>query len=222
MSRRLPSRTLLAGALALVLVLAGVLIAALGGGSSGGSGKPGTTRQQREIAVAARYVGLSEQQVKRELAAGSSLAQIAAARHKPLGGLVDQLTAVRTATHGNGAGVSAPLRNVIRRTVERSVARSGFVGPPAIGASGPVAAAYLGMTTAQVRAELRSGRTLAQIADATPGRSSHGLLNALVRARRNAVLRARANGAISASAAQRLLGSLRERLAIAVHRRLVH
>jgi hypothetical protein len=223
MSGRRPARKLLAGALALAVVVAGVLIAVLGGGSTHSSGKQGGTRLQREVAVAAAYVGLSSAQVQRELAAGRSLAQIAALRHRPVAGLVNQLTAVRAATHETGgSGVSAPLRTVIRRSVERSVHRPGLGGPPAIGAGGPVAAAYLGMSTAQIRAHLRSGRTLAQIADSIPGRSARGLVETLLRARRRAVLRASANGSITAAAEHRLLASLRERLTIAVHRRLAN
>src|SRR5205823_6434367 len=44
----------------------------------------------------------------------------------------------------------------------------------------PIAASYLGLPQAQLEAELRSGRSLAQIADSTPGRSVAGLIDALI------------------------------------------
>jgi hypothetical protein len=46
-----------------------------------------------------------------------------------------------------------------------------------------VAAAYLGIGTADLRRRLRSGLTLAQLADAGKGTSSAGLLHALLKAR---------------------------------------
>jgi hypothetical protein len=56
-----------------------------------------------------------------------------------------------------------------------------------LGAAGPsdvqVAAAYLGIGTADLRRRLRSGLTLAQVADAGKGTSSQGLLHALLQAR---------------------------------------
>src|SRR6185312_15130155 len=38
------------------------------------------------------------------------------------------------------------------------------------------AAGYLGLTVAQLRADLKAGKTLAQVADATPGKSADGLV----------------------------------------------
>jgi hypothetical protein len=46
-----------------------------------------------------------------------------------------------------------------------------------------VAAGYLGLPETRLRGELRRGRTLAQIADATTGHSAAGLLDALLHTR---------------------------------------
>ena len=46
------------------------------------------------------------------------------------------------------------------------------------------AATYLGISPAQLSSELGSAKTLAQIADATPGKSAAGLTEALIAARR--------------------------------------
>src|SRR5437879_2281452 len=49
------------------------------------------------------------------------------------------------------------------------------------------AASYLGVSTAQLAGKLNSGQSLAEIADATPGRSAAGLTDALVTAKRAAL-----------------------------------
>lgn len=54
------------------------------------------------------------------------------------------------------------------------------------------AAGYLGISMTQLNAELREGKTLAQIANATPGRSEAGLIKALVEKRREQLARAAA------------------------------
>ena len=76
----------------------------------------------------------------------------------------------------------------------------------------PLVRSYLGLTREQLRAELRAGKTLAQIADATPGRSATGLREAIV-----AALRTRLDGkvaahALSASAERHRLGHLQPRI----------
>jgi hypothetical protein len=53
---------------------------------------------------------------------------------------------------------------------------------PAVGAVA-VASRYLGIARAPLRAALRSGRTLGEIADSVPGRSARGLIVAIVAAR---------------------------------------
>jgi hypothetical protein len=49
------------------------------------------------------------------------------------------------------------------------------------GPAGPLvtAAGYLGLSTRQLRSELRSGKSLAEIASSTPGKSQAGLVEAL-------------------------------------------
>ena len=49
------------------------------------------------------------------------------------------------------------------------------------------AASYLGISTAQLAGKLNSGQSLANIVDATPGRSAAGLIEALVTAKRAAL-----------------------------------
>lgn len=47
---------------------------------------------------------------------------------------------------------------------------------------GTTVTTYLGLQPAQIRADLRAGQTLAQIADATPGKSASGLVSAIMAA----------------------------------------
>ena len=58
-----------------------------------------------------------------------------------------------------------------------------------------VAANYLDLSSAQLRRDLRSGRSLAEIADATSGKSSAGLIDALVQVRAAALQRPRKTAA---------------------------
>ena len=68
----------------------------------------------------------------------------------------------------------------------------------------PAAAAYLGVTPAALRADLRSGKSLAQIATAK-GKSVDGLKAALVAAIKTRVDAAKASGKLNAARADRLL-----------------
>jgi hypothetical protein len=68
----------------------------------------------------------------------------------------------------------------------------------------PAAAAYLGVTPVALRTELRSGKSLAQVASAK-GKSVDGLKTALVAAIKTKVDAARAAGKLDAARADRLL-----------------
>jgi hypothetical protein len=75
-----------------------------------------------------------------------------------------------------------------------------------------VAARYLGVPPARVREELRSHRPLAEIADRTPGHSSAGLVDALVKARTARLAAAVAEGRIDKAQERRRLAPLRARV----------
>jgi len=68
----------------------------------------------------------------------------------------------------------------------------------------PIAAAYLDLTPVALRTELRSGKTLAQVAT-VKGKSVDGLESALLNALRSKVEAAKAAGKIDAARADRLL-----------------
>jgi hypothetical protein len=172
--------------------------------------------RRHDLAAAAAYLGLSTQQLSAELGSSESLAQVASTRSgKSEQGLVDAIVAARRARL---AKTSANLPKRIRVEVNRSgnatsrraaarraaAAHRKRTAPSVLGRFtatrhlGATAAHYLGVAPARLRAQLRSGKTLAQIAGATPGKSSAGLLDALVAAKT-----ARLSLALPADAASR-------------------
>jgi hypothetical protein len=73
-----------------------------------------------------------------------------------------------------------------------------------------VAAAYLGLSESDLRTKLRSGKTLAEVADATDGNSAKGLVDALVAAARKNVAADVASGRLTQSQADRILAGLEQ------------
>lgn len=71
-----------------------------------------------------------------------------------------------------------------------------------------VVTGYLGVTSAQLRADLKSGKTLAQIADATPGKSAAGLVQALTAAAKARLDKAVAAGRLTPAQEQLVLAKL--------------
>jgi hypothetical protein len=58
---------------------------------------------------------------------------------------------------------------------------------------GTTVTTYLGLQPAQIKADLRAGQTLAQIANATPGKSASGLVSAIM-----AAIQTKLNAAVTA------------------------
>jgi hypothetical protein len=92
----------------------------------------------------------------------------------------------------------------------------GFVGPGlgdhvAIGIGPDAAASYLGLTEAQLRSDLESGKTLAQIA-AAQGKSVEGLKQALLADAKSHLDQAVANGKLTTAEEQQMLSDLSSHL----------
>jgi uncharacterized protein YidB (DUF937 family) len=90
-------------------------------------------------------------------------------------------------------------------------------GPGHFGGLDP-AAAYLGLTEEQLRTELESGKTLAQVAQAH-GKSITGLVDALVADVKKHVDAAVADGRLTQAQANELLNGLRDRITSRVNSR---
>ena len=73
------------------------------------------------------------------------------------------------------------------------------------------AAGYLGLSVSALRGQLRSGRSLAQIAASARGRSQHGLLAALVKVRVARIEAERERGVLSAARASTRMARVRRR-----------
>jgi len=81
------------------------------------------------------------------------------------------------------------------------------------------AAAYLGLDSSKLRAELRSGGTLAAVAQSTPGRTTAGLAAALAAAKATHTREALKAGTLSAAAAQAQLSTVGARARAELQRR---
>jgi hypothetical protein len=184
----------------------------------------------RDLAAAASYLGLSTAQLEAELGSQKSLAQIAdATSGKSAAGLTQALIAAHKAK------LAAAAARVPRR-VAAEVNRAG--GPADVGAARPagqklrraaalfatsagpgeVAARYIGLGAKQLEGELQAGRTLAQVAEAAPGKSAAGLIAALTDARRARVERGASAGRVPAARKARRLARLPKRVDALVHR----
>lgn len=215
-------RKLLLG-VALVAVLAGVAAAVVM------AAQPRTTGHARHahhahhprlgtLATAAAYLGLSRAQLRSELQAGKSLAQIAdATPGKSEAGLVQALE--RTDRQRLAAAFAKLPRVVAAQVAAVGGPHGGFAGN---GGQGPkragrqvgalaAAAGYLGVSAQQLRRDLRSGKTLAQLAAATSGKSEAGLLEALVTAGKAQLAARVARGALTQTRANEILPQLTAR-----------
>jgi hypothetical protein len=81
-----------------------------------------------------------------------------------------------------------------------------------------VAASYIGVSPPQLRGDLRRGRTLAQIAAASGGRSTSGLVDALAAAKRSQLEAALAAGRLSKQQLATRLRGLRRRAEVEIDR----
>ena len=200
-----------------------------------GSSHPRAHRQHgahpargRLIAAAAAYLGISVEQLSGELRSGKSLAEVAdAIPGKSAAGLTQTLVAARKARLDTTA---ARLPSRVAAEVNRPGGPGGAAGAGGFRAMrlkaifsrpksvGSLAARYLGVEPAQLKAQLRSGRTLAQVADATAGKSKAGLVDALVAARQSRLEQAVAAGRITRSSQAKRLARLHKRVNALVER----
>ncbi|TME32265.1 MAG: hypothetical protein E6I66_05725 [Chloroflexi bacterium] len=164
--------------------------------------------------AAATYIGITEAQLRTELGTDKSLADVAIAHGKTRDGLIAALTAAQQqdiATLVDQKGIGA-----------RPNPANGYGPGPGFG-RGPgdrvtgdslaAAATYLGTTTSDLQTKIRAGQTLAQIANATAGKSRDGLFNALVADATAKIDAAQKAGTITADQATQLKSNLSTRLA---------
>lgn len=150
----------------------------------------------RSLATAATYIGITEAELRTELQTGKTLAEVAVAHGKTRDGLIAALAA--EATKQITTAVDQPGTTFMDRG-----GRGGQGGMPGMGNGSAAAAAYIGITEADLRAKHQAGQTLTQIATAA-GKTRDGLIAAMVADGNAKIDAAVAAGTITAAqAAQR-------------------
>jgi hypothetical protein len=198
-------KRLLAMLAAAVVVAGGTLVAV-----TAAQGPAGHEHGKSALAAASSYLGVSEPQLRQDLRSGKTLAQVAAATPgKSAQGVIDAIVVARR------AHLESQLQDLqVQVTEEVEHGRAAHSRAAARAA----VLSYLGITGRELRAELRSGHTLAQIADATPGRSRAGLVAALVAARQKAIAAKVADGMLTPARARAREARLAQVVGAAVDR----
>jgi hypothetical protein len=173
------------------------------------------------LGAAATYLGSSQSDLLTQLRSGKSLAQVANETNgKSADGLVDALVAdakahlAQAVKDGRLTQAQADeLQQDLKERITDRVNHSGPAGPgphrgpdDALGA----AATYLGISQTDLQTQLRSGKTLGEIADATAGRSKAGLVDALVADAKAQLAQAVKDGMLTQAQADRLAASVED------------
>ncbi len=211
-------------------MIAGVTVAIVAAVSGGGHAHApsaradAATQPPADLLTAARYLGLSVGQLRDDLRAGETLAELAnATPGKSARGVEDALVSVKSAriraevargtlsTRREGARLRALRR---RASSETRRQRGALRGPRA---DAIAAARYLGIPAQLLLSEERAGHPLVQIASSKHGRTTAGLIDAIVAARKKVILAAAASGRISHATESKLLAALRQRVSSEVN-----
>ena len=170
--------------------------------------------------AAADFIGITVDQLRTEMGTNKSMADVAIAHGKTRDALIAALSTAQSVKLAElvdqkgfpqrpGAGGMGP----------------GFSGGPGFGGHGfakgdhlQAAATYLGISTNDLQTQLRSGKTLAEIAAATAGKTKDGLIAALVADETAQIDKAVADGKISADQAAKIKTGLTERVTQMVER----
>jgi hypothetical protein len=181
-----------------------------------------------DLAAAAAYLGLSQSDLQTALQSGKTLGQVAnATSGKSTAGLVDALVAAEKTelaaavtagklTQAQADQISASLKDRFTGFVNGTMPFHGGHGPGGPGGPGggdelAAAATYLGLSQASLETALQSGKTLAQVANATSGKSAAGLVDALVAAEKTELAAAVTAGRLTQAQADQLTATLKDR-----------
>lgn len=181
-----------------VIIGLAVAIAAAGGGAAAiaasGSDSP-SGESQAIIDDAANQLGISS-------------AKLSAALEKAISDRIDAAVAASRLTKAEGDALKQRLQSgdfPIFGGVGRGFGHFGFFGDFS------AAAGYLGLTEAQLRTQVESGKSLAQIAQAQ-GKSVSGLVDAIVNAAKQKLDDAVAAGRLTKAQESEMLSGLRDRI----------
>ena len=185
--------------------------------------------QSDELGVAASYLGTTAANLLTQLQAGKTLAQVATATSgKTTAGLIAALVAAEkteiAAAVTAGKLTQAQADQITPTLTQRftdlvnGTRPAGGPGPGGFG-HGPgapsddlaAAATYLGTTSASLVTQLQAGKTLAQVATATSGKSTAGLVAALVAHEKTEIAGYVTSGKLTQAQADQLTASLTAR-----------
>ena len=217
-------------AVALAAVLAGGTAVAVG--ATSGHARPShpkhlrlsgsaTRRRGGLIAAAVAYLGVPRSQLKEDLRSGKTLAQIAAATPgKSEAGLIAAMVAaVKAKLPSPPPDLETRVKALVNRAPSTELNRHLALAGGRHGALRAAVLSYLGLSRHQLIEQLRSGKTLAQIADATPGKSAAGLREALVKLVTTRLAAATAAHKLSRQAEAARLTALENRISHLLERR---
>lgn len=219
------------------LIAGGVAVAMLAGGGAAfaAGGSHATSRGagfRAVVGAVTSYLGVSAQQLQADLAAGQTLAQIAAAQGKTVSGLeqtiesavksqLDQAVTAGKITAQQEQMVLSRLQARLNTLVTSAhpgvLVRYGMRRAALV----RVAASYIGISADQLRAQLKAGKTLAQIATAQ-GKTVAGLEQAITAAVKARLDKAVAAGRITSTQEQQTLNRLAGHLDTLVNRTFNH
>jgi hypothetical protein len=202
-----------------IVAAAGVTLAVAAGAggalAAGGKHARGPARHPGPAAIAS-YLGLTPAQLRQQLRSGKSLAQIAVAQGKTAAGLeaavvadvqahLDRAVARGRLTKAQEQTLLTRLKSRLDDLVDHSLPKAPAPGPGLRGPRpGAAVAAYLGITPGELRTELRSGKSLAQIAVAH-GKTVAGLKAAILARVKTGLDRAVAARRVTAAQEQAIL-----------------
>jgi hypothetical protein len=185
-----------------------------------------------DLSAAATYLGLTESELRAKLQGGKTLAEVANATDgRSADGLIDAL--VDAAKRNIAAEVSSGRLTqsradaILSSLKEHVTARVNSAGPP----DGPrghggrhggldAAAAYLGLSESALRTQLQAGKTLGEIAGATAGKSTAGLIAALVAGEKSHLDQAVKDGRLTQSQADDMAANIETRVTDLVNGKL--
>lgn len=179
------------------------------------------------LEAAATYLGVDEETIATALRDGKSLADLAKQQGKSVDGLVDALVAAETKeldaevaagrlTDAQRDRIVSRLEDRIEGLVNLKPPNLGFrFGPgaflPSRGTHLDAAASYLGLDEAELRAALRDGKSLADVAE-DEGKSVDGLVDALVADEKKELAEAVEDGRLTDAQRDRIESTLEERI----------
>jgi hypothetical protein len=156
--------------------------------------------------TAATYIGITTDQLRTEMGTDKSMADVAVAHGKTRDGLVAALVAAETANLNTRIGELVDRKGMPQRG-------PGFRAEVMIKVDLlQTASTYLGISTTDLQTQLRAGKTLGEIAAATPGKTKDGLIAAIVASETAQIDKAVTDGKLTADQATKLKTGLTERV----------